>query len=286
MSVASRLLRSRFRAVSWRHPVVAAILRILDPFDLLVRSARGLSYLPPYSVRVRSNGVGRQWGGRRFVQQARLLASLIQELADVRAGSRVLEIGCGCGRVALGLVERVPGVRYVGADVDPVALAAAAGNRRLRESDCRFQHIDVANTQYNPEGASSGTEFSFPFPDGSFDVVALVSVFTHMLRDEMSRYADQIARLLAPHGRCFLTVFLMDHGTVGRDLVFGFEHDGCRIVQPSLPEKAVGYPLEVLDAAFENHGMRRPRAPTLGTWRAGQEPDESRFAQDVLIYEK
>ena len=93
-----RVARRHFKGVSWQHPVVSRVLLSLDPVDYLVRLPRGLAYLPKYSIRVRSNGVTGQFGGGRFARFGALIASYLQRYAGVTPSSRVLEIGCGCGR--------------------------------------------------------------------------------------------------------------------------------------------------------------------------------------------
>ena len=72
-------------------------------------------------------------------------------------GKRVLDIGTGDGRLALGAA---PWARLVvGLDPDPTAIRGARANaRRMGASNARFR---VAAAQ------------RLPFPDGSFDVVLL-----------------------------------------------------------------------------------------------------------------
>ena len=35
----------------------------------------------------------------------------------------------------------------------------------------RFRHADVSNREYNPRGRYRGSDYRFPYPDGSFDAV-------------------------------------------------------------------------------------------------------------------
>ena len=72
-----------FPGVSWKHPLIAFGLRALDPVHALLRHARGLSHLPPYSVRVRANGVRGQLGGARFRQTGQRLRELLQQYAGL-----------------------------------------------------------------------------------------------------------------------------------------------------------------------------------------------------------
>ena len=53
-----------------------------------------------------------------------------------------------------------------------------------RFPDYRFVHVDAANDRYNPGGAE--TRY-LPVEDGSVDLIAAFSVFTHMLSDDTKR---------------------------------------------------------------------------------------------------
>jgi ubiquinone/menaquinone biosynthesis C-methylase UbiE len=73
---------------------------------------------------------GRAWLLPLYDPLTRLLGSgtvrrRLVELADIRPGQRVLEIGCGTGSLTI-LVKRLhPGAAVVGLDPDPAALARA-----------------------------------------------------------------------------------------------------------------------------------------------------------------
>jgi ubiquinone/menaquinone biosynthesis C-methylase UbiE len=82
----------------------------------------------------------REWGGRRLVR-----------------GKRVLDVGCGDGRFAIGVAPFASDV--AGLDPDPKAIAAA--RKTARKSGVRNVRFAVGAAQ------------DLPYPDGSFDVVIL-----------------------------------------------------------------------------------------------------------------
>lgn len=49
----------------------------------------------------------------------------------------------------------------------------------------RFHRADVVSSAYNPDGLVPSFEYTFPFPDQSFDFIFLASVFTHMLPESV-----------------------------------------------------------------------------------------------------
>lgn len=278
--------RLRLPGVSWKNPLVDLAVHALDPLDSLVRAARHARHLPPYSVRIRSNGLRRQFGGARFLRDGRAIREFLVELAGLTPVSRVLEIGCGCGRTAHALAGWLEPAHYVGVDIEPVALAACQRSPVLAAHGFRFELLDVANREYNPTGMVSAAAFRFPFEDASFDVVFLISVFTHMLPADVSRYAAEICRLLRPGGRVLLSGFLLDHGRAGKNLTFAHELGPCRHERADVPEIAVAYPSAFFLEAFRPHGAELLGRPRLGTWRAGPPAPDIAFGQDVLVFQR
>ena len=280
--------RKKFRGISWRNPFVSTVLHVLDPLDYLVRTSRRLSHLPRYSIRVRSTGTIRQFGGRRFVSKGNYLSRLLQEHAQLSPDSHVLEVGCGCGRVALALASILEDGKYTGMDVDETSLHACRENALLSSKRFRFHVMDVYNGVYNPEGKQSDEEYLFPYAEEGFDIVFLISVFTHMLSPGVSNYIREISLVLRPGGRCLFTTFLMDYGHTSDSLSFRYEHENGCLCQESIPEKAVGYYLGFFDRAFALGGMQRMRETLPGTWRGPSSAVKpaTRFPQDIIVYSR
>lgn len=283
-----RQIRQTYSGVSWRNPLIRVGLFLLDPFDYLVRLTSGDSHLPPYSNRVRSNGIHGQFGGNRFSAEGELLTSLLQAHAGLDESSDVLEIGCGCGRVAIPLTRLLSTGNYTGLDIDPPSIRACRRNEILTASGFEFLHLDVYNRLYNPNGRIQDAQYEFPFDKETFDIVFLISVFTHMLPDGVANYVHQIGRVLRNKGRCFLSTFLMDYGHAGKTLSFPLELGDHRVYQKELPEKAVGYDLDFFRASFADQGLSLDAEPLIGTWRAeGIGPKAATpFPQDILVFTK
>ena len=286
MSVLYRAMRRVFRGISWQSKYVKPVIFALDAPDWAMRRAKGLDYLPKYSIRVRSDGVTSQLGGGKFDYFGGVTAQLLADLAELTPTSKVLEIGCGCGRSALPLTKMLEKGGYAGVDIDEPSIVAAQENKLLRENGFAFQHIDVKNAMYNPEGKEDSAAYKFPFEDESVDVIFLISVFTHMLREDVTHYIDEISRLLKPGGRCLTSTFLIDYGYEGKGVSFPHERDGYRLHDEAMPEKIVGYPKRFFDQSFAAANMSL-RTQALGDWRnfAIDEPLID-FGQDILVFEK
>jgi SAM-dependent methyltransferase len=278
MSLA-KAVKNRLTGVSWRHPAVVAVMPIADLVDLKVRERRGLGYLTPYSARIRSTGFEKAFGGSGFKLSGALTADQLISLAALMPNERLLDVGSGAGRVAFALSDYLDHGKYTGIDIDWPQVTACRNNRLLSEHGYQFALVDLDSDLYNPGGVEDATSFRFPFPDGSFDLVTMFSVFTHLLPDECANYAAETMRVLAPGGRCVVTTYLQDQGHEGGR---NFPHQmGKMWVQfPDNPRKAIGHEAAVLDGWFGVEAEQR----LTGTWRG--QLAQQRSYQDWVIYRK
>lgn len=145
-----------------------------------------------------------------FVESARRDVRHLVEHAGLAMGSQLLEIGCGPGRLAIGLLSLgFPIGRYEGVDVDPDAVDWCRRFIAARHGAYAFHHVDVHNERYNPSGEIRLEEqFRFAFRDQFFDVIFLYSVLTHMQPGDVRVYLAELRRLLSPGGRVFLTAYV------------------------------------------------------------------------------
>jgi SAM-dependent methyltransferase len=206
------------------------------------------------------------------------------------AADRVLDVGCGCGRMAMALVGYLETGRYEGFDVLPALVAWCQRHITPQHPAFRFQHADLYNKTYNPRGTVQAKDFRFPYPDGSFDFTFLTSVFTHMLPEDVGQYAREIARTLAPRGRGVLTFFLLNEDSrqlqvlPGAKIAMRKSYLGgqVQVLKWWKPEAAVAYPEETARRILEESGLR-VREVLYGNW-CGREDTVS--FQDVIVVEK
>lgn len=280
-------IRKYYKGVSWTNPTVSAALNVIDPIDSVVRRVNGLNYLPKFSARVRSNGIRGQFGGKRFNHYGKLTASLLQTLAKLTPESNVLEIGCGTGRTALGLAKILNDGNYTGMDIEAYSISTCVTNPLLQTKKFKFDLIDIYNREYNPNGKFKPEEYKFPYADSSFDVIFMVSVFTHMLPADTKRYMQEFAIMLKPGGRVFITTFLMDDGSDFESMKFPFRRDDAFVQQERLPEFAVGYEYKFYVSEFAKWGMKEFVQPLKGHWRQSSVPNiKETFPQDIVVFVK
>ena len=108
------------------------------------------------------------------------------------ASSRIVDFGCGWGRV----------IRYFLKDVEPDNLVGIDKNQRAialcvsTNSWCRFERCDALP----PTGLEAD----------SFDLLYAWSVFSHLPEEIHLRWLEEFARLLRPGGIAFITTFSRD----------------------------------------------------------------------------
>jgi ubiquinone/menaquinone biosynthesis C-methylase UbiE len=112
------------------------------------------------------------------------------ELADIRAGERALDVGCGTGTLALLAKQAAPGAELVGIDADPEMLARA----RAKPGGGAIQF-------------DQGMADELPYEDGSFHKVVSSLVFHHLPHEVKEGAAREIARVLRPGGEFHLADF-------------------------------------------------------------------------------
>ena len=164
---------------------------------------------------------------------------------------RVVDIGSGLGRLATGLLAESADVQYLGIDANREFVRWCRDNIENEHPNYRFVHLDMANELYNPTGTLDASELRLPVDDNSADVVNLWGVFTNMVPDHVQSYVREIARILRPEGRCFLTAFVEDDVP---DVTFnptGYVPYDC-----NAPLTCVRYSRQWLFSTFQQQGLQ------------------------------
>jgi SAM-dependent methyltransferase len=186
--------------------------------------------------------------------------------------------------MALPLARYLTSGTYHGIDVSREAIDWCRSNISPRFPNFRFDHVDAANSFYNPDGAVRAEEYRFPYSDGAFDFVAASSLYTHLLPEETRNYLRETYRVLRPGGRCLVTFFLVDTEAAqlmaeDRSTIMFHEYDGCYVQSVEVPAGAVAYSVGDVHELFAVAGLRidgiRP-----GVW-CGR-PDGASY-QDLIL---
>lgn len=128
----------------------------------------------------------------------------------------VLDIGCGTGRLLAGWHAADASRRLVGTDLNAELIA--------------WNHANLGGVA---AWAANGLAPPLPYETGSFDLVVLASVLTHLSLASQTAWLAEVRRLLAPGGRALVTL----HGTVYAD-VFLTAGDAARFAWAGYAEVA------------------------------------------------
>lgn len=221
---------------------------------------------------------------------------LLRVYGRMAGNSRVLEIGCGQGRVGFALRYILAGGSYVGFDIDRDKIRFLQQTFQPAHRNFEFFWADIRNTFYNPAGRTPATEYRFPAADRSMDLVFAASVFTHMVPENAACYLREAARVLEPGGRCVFSFFLLDNYLPGRQRRHGFDNprfefnhqyagygDQFATVEPTDPERMTAYRRSLVERLARDAGLRLACEPLPGYWSAAT--DSWIGAQDILVFD-
>ena len=126
-----------------------------------------------------------------IVRDVRYKSRLIEQ-ADIRAGQRVLDLGCGTGTLAIMVKQAQPNAEVAGLDADPEMLKMAHYKKNQAKLDVKF---DVGFTNH------------LPYPDESIDRVLSSIMIHHLKTPDKETTAREVFRVLKPGGQLHIIDF-------------------------------------------------------------------------------
>ena len=160
--------------------------------------------VPPQDLR----SGGPQFTGENFMVSARNEAQRLVNYFNISPESSILDVGCGAGRLAIGLIaDDIKISSYEGVDVMEPVIRWCQKYITPEYPAFNFTRINIKNSRYNPSGQIITDQFRLPL-DQEFDLIYLYSVFSHMDIHDIRSYLGEFNRLLAPNGNIFLTAFI------------------------------------------------------------------------------
>lgn len=116
-----------------------------------------------------------------------ILIAAMAEGVDFSRDLNVLDFGCGAGRQLLHLLGWYPNLKVYGNDIDGDCVAYVQRT---------FPTVDAHTSDFDPP---------LKFPDGMFDVIYSVSIFSHVSQDDALPWLKEMSRITRPGGVVLLT---------------------------------------------------------------------------------
>jgi SAM-dependent methyltransferase len=197
--------------------------------------------------------VGANHSGNVGRLQMRLL-----KYCGLEPSSRIMEIGCGIGRLVYDLAPYLDTGAYAGFDIAPDAIDWLNENYKPLLPNFRFDLVEVHNARYRPGASDSAERTRFPYDDDSFDFSCSFSVFTHMQLPEIAHYLTELRRVLEPGGKGVMTFFAIGDRDLAKseapalDDKRSFEPmgDGVFTISTAVPEKGIAFREELIDSVI------------------------------------
>ena len=123
------------------------------------------------------------------------------ERANIQAGERVLDLGCGTGTLAIMIKQAVPKAEITGLDADEGILSIA-------KSKAEKARVNITWDR--------GLAYELPYPDNSFDVVVSSLVTHHLTGANKVRSFKEVRRVLTPTGSLHIADFGRPYSPVTR----------------------------------------------------------------------
>ena len=235
--------------------------------------------IPPRRGRLVGEGDYRAIG-REFVGH-------LVDLVNLQPSDRILDVGCGTGRIALALMGYLDeNGTYDGFDVNRKGIEFARNTIGREASRFEFKWIDIRNDQYNSAGASSAAEFQFPYDSHRFSCAIATSLFTHLRTAEAEQYVAEIDRVLAPGGRLLATFFLLNDAS--RDAIehsaaamsFKFSDGGAHYEDGTRVGPGVAYEENDVRKWLGASGLELVEPIQYGSW---SQASSARTFQDIIV---
>lgn len=229
-------------------------------------------------------------GGGDFLKQGLLHKDYLCRYAGLKENSKVLDVGSGIGRSAIGLTTFLNKYgEYYGFDIVKDGVDWCSKNISSKFPNFHFKYINILNDLYSDDGIKS-TNFTFPYNDGKFDVVFLISVFTHLQVEDISHYLSEINRVLKPDGKCLATFFIYDEKIQTKiskpEYYFSFQYDygNYKLMNNKVKNANIALSIDLLTELADKNSLNIAQIIN-GFWSEEYEITDNDF-QDIVVFSK
>ena len=220
---------------------------------------------------------------------------VIEKYTNLASSESILDVGCGCGRIAAALTQYVDQKsHYIGIDIVPGLIDFARNFITPRYPSFQFVLLNQSNSSYDSwrqkEAETGIARLTEAASAQSIDLAISVSLFTHLDFAPALAMLTSIRDALKNDGRLFMTIFVLDasarDGVEAGRTAFSFKHrtpSGKLFAEKNDdPTFAVAYDGALLDELISSAGFQLERR-VAGYWSIG---GTGETFQDVLVLKK
>lgn len=147
---------------------------------------------------------------RYYLRSAEIQATRLIKHFGCSYKSKVLDVGCGQGRLPIGILRVIGEIDYLGIDVNQQSIDWCSYFIGRAHPSFRFLQLNIYNERYNRNGVRLDQKFQFALSPESIDIVNLFSVFSHTTEEDMRIYLKEFRRVLRGNGGIFFSAFVED----------------------------------------------------------------------------
>jgi SAM-dependent methyltransferase len=166
--------------------------------------------------KMQDSGFNHIVGGGDPVEIGRQNFTALEYLTQLQPSMRLLDFGCGCGRLALPVLDFLSEQgSYVGVDIIPKLVKFCHDEISPHHINASFFVSAEGNDLYDKFKSDQGPDIPViddlsELGEGSFDVITAFSVFTHLKYADAASNLAKLTRLLKPGGKLLLSCFLIN----------------------------------------------------------------------------
>ncbi|MFT4928586.1 MAG: 2-polyprenyl-3-methyl-5-hydroxy-6-metoxy-1,4-benzoquinol methylase [Phenylobacterium sp.] len=140
-----------------------------------------------------------------------VLIDLVTEKVGLQSLENIdfLDVGCGV-RFCMTIINRDIAIKsYTGIEIHQPIIDFLKQQVEPFDQRFSFSHWNVYNQMYNQQGVDITSQTNLPV-DGEFDVMCLISVFTHLIPQDSLALLKLMRQRIRPGGKLFFSTYIDD----------------------------------------------------------------------------
>lgn len=230
-------------------------------------------------------------GGNEAHRIQKSFVKLFVKHGGLKPDHKVLDIGCGVGRMAIPLTDFLSDKgSYVGFDIVKNRIEWLQKAYKKKHPNFKFEFTDVYNKTYNKTGKMKASEYVFPYADNTFDFIFLTSIFTHMRSGDVTQYLSEISRVLKPGSKCLITFFILNRESLTNLICvdgvrphFKYKIHAGLTANKAIPEAAIAFHEVFIRKIYKDANLKINEPMLYGSWC---KRSKSTRSQDIIVAEK